>query len=192
VRPVTNLIAASPAAAGLSAPAPALSAAKSFSVTDILLEVANASGMDVPTLLSLRGLLVVGFFFVWLRIAPPSRWPTPRERRIALGLGLLFAMTMFGLLKAIFLLPVSIAILACFVYLRLTGLGAAITRMGRLGWCALLAAGVAFKELTLMLGEQIGGLSTMGLAFAFGAANARGGGDDRVALRVSVRAAKLA
>ena len=71
--------------------------------------------MDVLTLVSLRGLLVVVFFWAWLRIAPPARWHSRRETYIAIGLGLLFAMTMFGLLKAVSLLPVSIAILTYFV-----------------------------------------------------------------------------
>jgi probable blue pigment (indigoidine) exporter len=170
---VTTVIAASSATARLSSLAPALSAAASFSVTDILLKVLYASGMDVLTLMSLRGLLVVAFFFVWLRIAPPTRWHTSRERVIALGLGVLFAMTMFGLLEAISLLPVSIAILAYFVYPLLTGIGAALTGVERLGWRALLAAVVAFLGLALMLGQQIGELSALGLAFAFGAALCR-------------------
>jgi drug/metabolite transporter (DMT)-like permease len=152
---------------------PAVTAALSFSVSDILLKVVYASGMDVLTLMTLRGLLVVAFFWLWLRIAPPSRWHTPRERVIALGLGVLFATTMFGLLKAISLLPVSIAILAYFVYPLLTGIGAAITGVERLGWRALLTATAAFLGLALMLGQQIGDLSVLGLVCAFGAALCR-------------------
>jgi hypothetical protein len=48
---VTTVIAASSATARLSSLAPALSAAASFSVTDILLKVLYASGMDVLTLM---------------------------------------------------------------------------------------------------------------------------------------------
>ena len=152
---------------------PALTAAVSFSVADILLKVIYASGMDVLTLVSLRGMMVVAFFFVWLRISPPSRWHTQRERVVAVGLGVLFAMTMFGLLKSIAMLPVSIAILAYFIYPLLTGIGAAITGVERLGWRALLTAVVAFLSLGLMLGQQISELSWMGLAFSFGAAVCR-------------------
>jgi drug/metabolite transporter (DMT)-like permease len=153
--------------------APALSAALSFSATDILLKVVYASGMDVLTLVTLRGLLVVAFFWTWLRLAPPARWHTARERVVALGLGVLFAMTMFGLLQAIALLPVSIAILAYFIYPLLTGIAAAVTGVERLGWRALLTAAVAFLGLALMLGQQIGDLSVLGLGFAFGAALCR-------------------
>jgi probable blue pigment (indigoidine) exporter len=162
-----------PVAASSANLAPAVSAAVSFSVADILLKVVYASGMDVLTLVTLRGLLVVAFFAAWLRIAPPVRWHTHRERLIALGLGVLFAMTMFGLLQAIALLPVSIAILAYFIYPLLTGIGAAITGVERLGWRALLTAVVAFLALGLMLGQQIADLSILGLVFAFGTALCR-------------------
>ena len=152
---------------------PAITAALSFSTTDILLKVVYTSGMDVLTLVSLRGLLVVVFFWAWLRIAPPARWHSRRETYIAIGLGLLFAMTMFGLLKAVSLLPVSIAILTYFVYPLLTGLGAAVTGVERMGPRALLTALAAFVGLALMLGQQFSHLSLLGLAFAFGAAVCR-------------------
>jgi drug/metabolite transporter (DMT)-like permease len=55
----------------------------------------------------------------------------------------------------------------------LTGIGAAITGVERLGWRALLTATAAFLGLALMLGQQIGDLSMPGLACAFGAALCR-------------------
>ena len=150
--------------------APALTAAVSFSVADILLKVIYASGMDVLTLVSLRGVIVVAFFWGWLRMAPPARWHSKRQRNVAIGLGVLFAMTIYGLLKAVALLPVSIAILAYFIYPLLTGIAGAVTGVDRLGWRALLTAAVAFFGLALMLGQQIGDLSIAGLGFAFAAA----------------------
>lgn len=152
---------------------PCITAALSFSVTDILLKVVYADGMDVLTLVSLRGMLVVAFFWSWLRVAPPTAWLPPRERLIALGLGLLFAGTMFGLLMAVSLLPVSIAILAYFIYPLLTGIGGAITGVDRLGWRALLTAAVAFAGLSLMLGTHVEALSWLGIGCAFAAAAAR-------------------
>lgn len=152
---------------------PSVTAALSFSATDILLKVVYADGMDVPTLLSLRGVLVVAFFWAWLRVAPPPVRHSPRQRWIALGLGLLFAGTMVGLLLAVSLLPVSIAILAYFVYPLLTGLAGAATRVERLGWPALLTALAAFGGLALMLGISLTELAPAGLACAFAAAICR-------------------
>ncbi len=162
-----------PRLAGLAALLPAICAALSFSVTDILLKVVYASGMDVLTLVSLRGILVVVFFFGWLRVAPPARRHPPRQRRIALALGLLFAMVMLGLVASVSMLPVSIAILAYFIYPLLTGIGAALTGVERLGWRALLTALTAFAGLALMLGVNLAALAPLGLAFAFGAAICR-------------------
>jgi len=152
---------------------PGLTAAVSFSIADILLKVVFASGMDVLSLASLRGVLVVVFFAAWLRIAPPARRHTGRERWIALGIGLGFAVTMFGLLQSVALLPVSIAILAYFVYPLLTGLAGAATGIDRVGWRALLAAFVAFIGLGLMLGFHLEDLAPLGLISAFIAAIAR-------------------
>lgn len=159
--------------AGWHGMGPGLTAALSFSIADILLKVVYASGMDTLTLVSLRGVLVVAFFWVWLKLQRPARWHTKREKWIALWLGILFAGMMYGLLKSISILPVSIAILAYFVYPLLTGIGGAITGVDHLGWRALVAAAAAFGGLGLMLGADIGNLSLVGLAYAFGAAICR-------------------
>src|SRR6202040_1046357 len=85
---------------------PGVTAALSFSSVDILIKVVFASGMDVVTMVSLRGVLVVAFMFVWLRIQPPALRHTHRQRLIAWVIGVLFGGTMFGLMMAIALLPV--------------------------------------------------------------------------------------
>lgn len=152
---------------------PGLTAAVSFSIADILLKVVFSDGMDALSLATLRGVLVVVFFMIWLRAAPPPRRHTVRERWIALGIGVLFSVTMFGLLQSVALLPVSIAILAYFVYPLLTGLAGAATGVDRVGWQAMLAAGLAFVGLGMMLGFNLDQLAPLGLACAFIAAVAR-------------------
>ncbi len=162
-----------PARASFSDLLPGLTAAVSFSIADVLLKVVFASGMDVLSLASLRGVLVVAFFAVWLRLAPPARRHSKRERWIALAIGLGFSVTMFGLLQSVALLPVSIAILAYFVYPLLTGLAGAATGIDRVGWRALAAALTAFIGLGMMLGFHLEDLAPLGLASAFIAAIAR-------------------
>ena len=125
------------------------------------------------SLASLRGVIVVVFFMLWLRVQPPRVRHSNRERWIALGIGLMFSVTMFGLLQSVALLPVSIAILAYFVYPLLTGLAGAATGVDRVGWRALLAALAAFIGLGLMLGFNLDDLAPLGLASAFIAAIAR-------------------
>jgi len=152
---------------------PSVTAALSFSCVDILIKVVYGSGMDVMTLITLRGVLSVAFLWLWLRLAPPVVWHLPRQRMIALALGLLFGVTMFGLLQAIALLPVSIAILAYFIYPLLTGIFGVMTGVDRLDWRALLAGLAAFLGLALMLGEHFTDLSMLRLAGAFVAASGR-------------------
>jgi drug/metabolite transporter (DMT)-like permease len=152
---------------------PGLAAAVSFSIADILLKVVFIDGMDALSLATLRGVVVVVFFMVWLRVGSPARQHTSREKMIALSIGLLFSITMFGLLQAIALLPVSIAILAYFVYPLLTGLAGAATGVDRVGWPALAAAATAFVGLAMMLGFHLEALAPIGLACAFISAIAR-------------------
>jgi len=152
---------------------PGIGAALSFSIADVLIKVVFASGMDVLSLITLRGILAAGFFWAWLRAAPPRVPHSPRARLISLGLGVLFAGNIFALIYAIQVLPLSIAILAYFVYPLVTGIAAAAVGLERLGWRDFATSVVAFCGLVLMLGTQPGYLAPLGLLAAFGAALGR-------------------
>jgi probable blue pigment (indigoidine) exporter len=152
---------------------PGIIAALSFSGVDVMVKVVFASGMDVMTMVSLRGMIVVAFMFVWLRLRRPRVWHTSRQRQMAWLIGLLFGGTMYGLMEAISLLPVSIAILAYFAYPLLTGIVGGITGIDRLSWPTLLTALAAFLGLALMLGSGSASLSAAGIAWALAAAGFR-------------------
>jgi len=149
---------------------PGVGAAVSFSIADVLGKIVFASGMDVLSLITLRGMLAAGFFWFWLRASPPRVLHSPRARLVSIGLGVMFAANVFGLLLAIQLLPLSIAILAYFIYPLLTGIAGAALGIERLTWRSFGTAVVAFCGLALMLGTQPGDLAPIGLAAAFGAA----------------------
>lgn len=152
---------------------PGLGAALSFSAADVLSKIIFASGLDVLSLVTLRGLMAVALFWTWLQVGAPAVPHSPRARWISVGLGLLYAITIFGLLFAIQVLPLSIAILTYFVYPLLTGIAAAVLGIERLGWRSYVTAAVAFGGLALMLNAQPGTLSVLGLLAAFGGAVAR-------------------
>jgi drug/metabolite transporter (DMT)-like permease len=149
---------------------PGVAAALSFSAVDILIKVVFASGMDVITMVTLRGVLVVAFLAIWLQVRPPSVRHTKRQRVIAWVVGVVFAGTMFGLMMAIALLPVSIAILAYFVYPLLTGVAGGVTGIDRLSFPALMTTLAAFLGLALLLGSGFQSLSTAGITWALAAA----------------------
>ena len=75
---------------------PGIGAALSFSVADVLSKVVFASGMDVLSLITLRGILAAGIFWFWLRASPPRVAHSPRARLISIGLGVLFSPTSSG------------------------------------------------------------------------------------------------
>jgi drug/metabolite transporter (DMT)-like permease len=155
--------------------APAVVAASTFACANVLSKVVFADGGDVLTLLSVRSVVGLAFIAAWLwsgeRPAPFS----PRERWIALGLGLMFSVTVFGLLKAIDLIDVPTANLAYFVYPLITGLVAALAGLERLGWRGAAAALVAFAGLALMIGARPGEFALLGIALSFVAAVSRAG-----------------
>jgi probable blue pigment (indigoidine) exporter len=152
---------------------PGLIAAISFGVTDTLAKLIFAAGVDVLTLAFIRGVVGIGVVFLYLRLDPPRAPHRPRERVVALALGMLFAAIVYGLFKGIDLTTVPIAVLTYFIYPLLTGIGGAIFGLDRLGWRGAFAAIVAFIGLTLMLGASPQYLSVAGVALAAGAALCR-------------------
>ncbi len=151
---------------------PGVVAAISFALSDTLAKFVFVAGGDVLTLALIRGIIGLGIMYIYLRLDPPKP-STPRERMIALGLGVLFAAVVYGLFKAIALITVPIAVLTYFAYPLLTGIGGFLFGIERLSWQGALAALVAFLGLALMIGAYPQHLSTLGIVFALGAAVSR-------------------
>jgi drug/metabolite transporter (DMT)-like permease len=149
---------------------PGIAAAVSFALADVFSKIALTAGMDVLSLSTFRSLFSIIFMIVWLRARPPVQPYTPRQRWIALGVGVLFAGIVFGLFKAIQLVDVPTAILTYFIYPLFTGIIGAWIGIDKLGWRGAAAAVVAFLGLALIVGAHPGTIATAGLAFAFGAA----------------------
>jgi drug/metabolite transporter (DMT)-like permease len=131
------------------------------------------AGGDVVTLLSFRGVVGLVFLAAWVRLGRKPVAFLPRERWIALGLGLLFAITIYCLFKAIDMMNVSTAILAYFIYPLITGLLAALTGLERLGWRGAAAAIVVFFGLALIVGARPGDLAFAGVSLSVVAAASR-------------------
>jgi drug/metabolite transporter (DMT)-like permease len=152
---------------------PGIFAATAFACSDVFGKVVFAAGGDVLTLLAVRSIIGIACVAAWLRMGAKPAPFTPRERWIALGQGILFAITVYGLYKAIDLMDVPTAILAYFIYPLITGFVAAMTGMEWLGWRGTVAAAVAFLGLALMIGAHPGELDLAGVLYAFVAAVSR-------------------
>jgi drug/metabolite transporter (DMT)-like permease len=153
--------------------APGIIAAVAFSIADVFAKVTLNNGADVLTLSTLRGMIAVAFIAAWLGIDKPPVAHTPRQRFIALGVGVLFACIIFGLYKGMQFLPVPITILIYFVYPLLTGLIGHRLGIDNVTWRGAAAAVVAFCGLALTVGAAPAGIALAGLALALGAAGCR-------------------
>jgi drug/metabolite transporter (DMT)-like permease len=152
---------------------PVLTAAVMFSAADISGKVALTSGADVLSLLSFRSIVGVGLVFAWLRLMEPAAALTRQAIWISLALGVSLTANMFGLFKAIELVPVSIAILTYFIYPLLTGILGALTGIDRLTATGAATALVAFFGLALIIGANPADLAAAGLIAAAGGALCR-------------------
>lgn len=151
---------------------PVLITAAAFAVSDVFGKVALEAGSDVLSLLAFRSIIGIVLVFLWLRLGPKAAL-SRRTKWIALALGLLLALNLFGVYKAIELIPVSIAILTYFVYPLLTGLAGAVTGIDKLSLRGFATAVVAFFGLALIIGASPVGLAVTGLLAAVGGALCR-------------------
>jgi drug/metabolite transporter (DMT)-like permease len=145
---------------------PVLTAAVMFSAGDISGKVALTSGADVLSLMSFRSIVGVGLVFAWLRLGAPAATLTRQAIWISLALGVLLTANLFGLFKAIELVPVSIAVLTYFIYPLLTGILGAVTGIDRLTAAGAATALIAFFGLALIIGANPADLAAAGLAAA--------------------------
>jgi probable blue pigment (indigoidine) exporter len=154
---------------------PVLTAATMFSVSDVFAKISLEAGSDVLSLLAFRSVVGIGLIFICMRLGAARAKMPPRLKWISLGLGLLLTLNLFGVFKAIELVPVSIAILTYFVYPLLTGLIGALTGIDRVTWRGAATAIVAFLGLGLIIGANPAQLAVLGLLAAAGGALCRVG-----------------
>jgi probable blue pigment (indigoidine) exporter len=152
---------------------PAVLGASAFGCANVLGKVVFADGGDVLTLLSCRSVAGLAVIAAWLWTRDGLGAFSLRERAISLGLGVMFAVTVYTLFEAIDQIGVPTANLAYFVYPLITGLVAALTGLEPLSWRGGAAAVVAFVGLTLTIGAHPGGVALAGVLFAVAAAVSR-------------------
>jgi probable blue pigment (indigoidine) exporter len=152
---------------------PVLTSAAMFSVSDIFGKVVLDSGADVLSLLTFRSVVGIGLLAMWLRIGTAAVSLSRFETLISIGLGVVLAANLFGVFKAIELVPVSIAILTYFIYPLLTGLLGTVTGLDRLTPAGAVTAVIAFFGLALIIGASPADLSAVGLFAAVAGALCR-------------------
>jgi len=152
---------------------PVLAAATMFTVSDVFAKLALEGGTDTLSLLTSRSIVGIALVLAWLRLGAPAAPLTARTKWVSLALGVLLAVNLFGVFKAIELAPVSIAILTYFVYPLLTGLIGAATGLDRLTWTGATTALAAFGGFALIIGANAVDLAPLGILAALGGALCR-------------------
>jgi drug/metabolite transporter (DMT)-like permease len=132
----------------------------------IFARVAFEDGSNASTVVTFRcgfAMLAIGLA-VRLKGRPSAM--TPRDRRLILALGLLFAINVYAFYKAIELLRVPLAILIFYVYPLMTAVAAAASGLERLSPPAIACALLALGGLALATGASPETLDPLGVALA--------------------------
>jgi drug/metabolite transporter (DMT)-like permease len=145
---------------------PGLTAAIAFGVCDTVAKLIFADGVDPLTLALIRGVVGIGVMYAYLQFGAPPTPATKRAKLFACCLGVLFAIIVYTVFKAVSIISVPLAILTYFLYPLLTGIGAAVFGLERLGWRGMLAAFAAFCGLALMIGADPHDFAIEGIVYA--------------------------
>ncbi len=141
----------------------ALVSAVFFALANTLAGVAYKGGSNPFTLSATRFVLPALFLFVVLTFAGKAIALDRRSAGIAAVLGVLSVVYTFALLKAIELLPVTIAILIFYLFPILTAFILAAFGARRLSGKTLLSSLIVFVGLGLALAVKFGELNTVGM-----------------------------
>jgi drug/metabolite transporter (DMT)-like permease len=141
----------------------ALVSAVFFALANTLAGVAYKGGSNPFTLSATRFVLPALLLFVILVFTRKSVVLAPRPALVATVLGVISVIYTFALLKAIELLPVTIAILIFYLFPILTAFMLAALGAMRLTGKTVLSAVIVFFGLSLALAVQFGELDTVGM-----------------------------
>ena len=128
--------------------------------------LAYDGGSDTLTVIAGRSIVTAAVcFLVTALLGRPLRIPR-RSLAISLGLGLLYAVHLYGLLGAVTWLPVNMVILIFFLHPLMIGVAAMATGREATSPLRLGALVAAVVGLALAVGFSVGDLSLFGVALA--------------------------
>jgi DME family drug/metabolite transporter len=137
----------------------------SFALTNTTASLAFIGGSDPLTVANARFTFAAVALAVILR-ATGTRFSLPRrDAYVAIALGLITAVYSFAVLKAIEILPVSLAVLIFFMFPLFTSLIVAVMGWEKLTGTTVAAALIAFAGLALALGVDSAGLAISGVIY---------------------------
>lgn len=147
-----------------------LGIAASFGLAATFARLAFASGVNVISLTTARTVFALLALGILLRLQRAALLPPAEERRAAWALGLVLAVQVYCLYKAVELMPVALAITVYYTYPVMVVIGGALFDRVRIESAAALAAILAGAGIVLMLSADPLAGPSAGIAFALVAA----------------------
>jgi drug/metabolite transporter (DMT)-like permease len=146
-----------------------LAIATSFAMVGICTGLALGAGANPLTVVTLRVVGTVLLFIVYFRMAGISLRLPPRERRIALGLGLPLCLNNYLLNTAMAEIPVPLAVLIFYLWPAITSVASWLLGTERFRWTSLAGLAAAFGGLALALDVEFTVAQAHGVWCALGA-----------------------
>lgn len=128
--------------------------------------LAYDGGSDTLTVIAGRSIVTAVVCFPITAMLGRSLRIPKRSLAVSLGLGLLYAMHLYGFLGAVTYLPVNMAILIYFLHPLMIGVAAMSAGRQSVSPLRLGALVAAVVGLTLAMGFSLGGLSLLGVGLA--------------------------
>ena len=146
--------------------APVLICAVTYAVAVICARIAFEDGSNASTVVMFRCTFAAVAIGIAIRLIRTPDATTPRDRRLIMALGLLFAVNVYAFYKAIELLRVPLAILTFYFYPLMTGVISALAGLERLTGPMLFFAFVSLAGLALATGAAPEAIDILGVGLA--------------------------
>ena len=144
--------------------------AAAIAVVPTLARFAYQGGSDTLTVITARSILTtVTCLVVMIILRRPLRI-FRGALIISLALGVLYAVHLYGLLRAVVYLPVNLVIVIFYLHPLMVGATAFLAGREKMPWASFAALAAATVGLALAVGFSFGGLNAVGLALALMAA----------------------
>ena len=150
--------------------APVLICAFTYAFAVVCARIAFEDGSNASTVVTLRCTFAMLAIGIAIRFRSACDTVTSRDRRLILGLGLLFALNVYAFYQAIELLRVPLAILIFYVYPLLTGISSVLAGLERVTPRLAAFALLSLAGLALATGASPETLDPLGVALAVFAA----------------------
>jgi drug/metabolite transporter (DMT)-like permease len=148
----------------------ALTAAIAFALATASARVAYHGGSNPLTVAAVRFLAPMVLLTLWLLLrGMPLKLPF-WQRWAAVALGVVTAIYSWALLTAIALVPIGLAILIFYLFPLITTVILAVCGWGKLAWQTIVAIGIAFLGLALVVHPLAQSLNIAGVLLALVAA----------------------